>query len=117
MNLSIRSSAHNLIIYISKILPYSFFINIIYKLNQNTIIFFIKKNNIVFFLNFLKKHNILQFKTLIGITATDYPENKERFEISYFLLSYLLNLRISIKCYTDDITPIKSISTIYSSAI
>jgi NADH:ubiquinone oxidoreductase subunit C len=116
MKTSLNHIFYNLINYILRILPFNFFIKILYKINDNTIILYVKKNNIKFLLNFLKNHYALQFKTLISITAVDYPQKKERFEINYFLLSYLLNLRIIIKTVTDDITPLPSINLIYPSS-
>ena len=67
-------------------------------------------------MNFLKNNYFLQFKSLISITAVDYPDKKDRFEVNYFLLSYKLNTRIIVKISTNDVTPIKSISSIFSSA-
>ena len=64
----------------------------------------------------MKNHYQLQFKTLISITAVDYPNKLDRFEVNYFLLSYKLNTRLIIKINTTDTNPIKSITSIYSSA-
>ncbi len=116
MQSEITLKFYNLIIYLIKILPYNFFNKITYKINDNTIILYINRTNLHFLVNFLKKHNQLQFKTLVAITSVDFPENKDRFEINYFLLSYFLNLRIIIKIITNDVTPIESIHLIHSSA-
>jgi NADH/F420H2 dehydrogenase subunit C len=67
-------------------------------------------------ITFLKDNQLLQFKTLISITAVDYPKNKNRFEINYFLLSYKLNTRIIIKLNTSDILPVPSITSIFKGA-
>ena len=58
----------------------------------------------------------MQFKTLISITAVDYPKNKNRFEINYFLLSYKLNTRIIIKLYTSDTKPVPSVTNVFKGA-
>jgi NADH:ubiquinone oxidoreductase subunit C len=58
----------------------------------------------------------LKFKTLISITAIDFLNREERFEVNYFLLSHKLNKRIVIRVSTDEITPIPSITSIYKSA-
>ena len=47
----------------------------------------------VFFQEYQKNNQLLQFKTLISITAVDYPKNKDRFEVNYFLLSYKLKIK------------------------
>jgi len=56
------------------------------------------------------------FKVLIDLTAADYPERAERFEIAYNLLSLTHNQRVRVKLSTDEDTPVPSITQIYSSA-
>ncbi len=112
----LNNSIQNLIIYLLKILPFNFFEKIIYKIKDNTIIFTIQKNNLNFLINLLKNHYLFQFKTLISITCVDFPEKENRFEIIYFLLSYKLNLRVMVKTFTNEISPIESITTIFPSA-
>jgi NADH dehydrogenase (ubiquinone) Fe-S protein 3 len=112
-----KNNAYNLLTYLLKLLPYKFIKKVVYKEKENIISFFVTKENLQYFLLFLKNHSLLQFQTLIGITAVDYPEKLERFEINYFLLSYKLNLRIIIKTTTNDVTPIDSIYNIYKSAV
>jgi len=112
-----KNNAYNLLSYLLKILPYKLIGNIIYKEKENLISFFVKKENLKNFLLFLKNHSLLQFKTLIAITAVDYPEKADRFEVNYFLLSYKLNLRITIKTVTNDVEPLESISNVYNSAV
>ena len=46
-----------------------------------------------------------QFKVLVDVTAADYPEREERFEIVYNLLSLSHNQRIRVKVSTDENTP------------
>lgn len=112
-----KNNAYNLLSYLLKILPYKLIGNIIYKEKENLISFFVKKENLKNFLLFLKNHSLLQFKTLIAITAVDYPEKADRFEVNYFLLSYKLNLRITIKTVTNGVEPLESISNVYNSAV
>ena len=89
---------------------------IIIKLNVNTIFIHLEKSDLNFVLNFLKNHINYQFKSLISITAVDYPNKKDRFEVCYLLLSYKLNLRLIIKVQTNDTNPIESCSNIYKGA-
>lgn len=117
MNFLKRNNAYNLLTYLLKLIPYKVIEKIFYKEKENTISFFVNKENLNFFLLFLKNHSLLQFKTLVAITAVDYPENEQRFEINYFLLSYKLNLRLIVKTTTSDIVPIESVSNIYKSAV
>lgn len=109
-------SSYNLINYLIKVIPVCIKDKISFKLVDNTITLVTNNSNLILLLNFLKNNYFLQFKTLISITAVDYPENKNRFEVNYFLLSYKLNLRIIVKVTTNDVTPINSITSIYSSA-
>lgn len=67
-------------------------------------------------LTFLKNSQFLQFKTLISITAIDYPACASRFEVNYFFLSYKLNTRIIVKVKTTDTSPIESITSLYTGA-
>lgn len=106
----------NLINYLISTFSNKFFEKIKLKTNTNSIIIYTTKENLISLTTILKNHSLLQFKTLVSITAVDYPEKINRFEVNYFLLSYLLNTRLIIKVSTDDINPIPSISSIYSSA-
>ena len=67
-------------------------------------------------LYFLYNHHSCQFKSLIDITVVDYPQNKTRFEVVYQLLSVSYNYRIRVKTRVNELTPINSVSHIYSSA-
>ena len=109
-------TTNNLLNYIIKIIPNYLQNNVTLKIIDNTIILNTSNSNLILLLNFLKNNYFLQFKTLMALTAIDYPSQKNRFEINYFLLSYKLNNRIIIKIKTNDITPINSITSIYNSA-
>lgn len=85
------------------------------KIGDNIVIS-IKKQNLSLLINFLKYNSTLQFKTLVSITAVDYPQLSNRFEINYLLLSYKLNKRIIIKTCTTEIDAIPSVTEIFSSA-
>ena len=56
------------------------------------------------------------FKVLVDLTAADYPERGERFEIVYNFLSLSHNQRIRIKLSTDEKTPVPSIVPLFSAA-
>ena len=67
-------------------------------------------------LYFLKYHTQCQYKILIDICGIDYPEKKKRFEIVYSLLSITYNHRLKVVTTVDEITPIDSVTSIFSSA-
>jgi len=53
------------------------------------------------------------FQMLIDITAIDYPEREQRFEIVYNLLSLKQNERIRVKVMTDEETAVPSVSGVF----
>ena len=84
--------------------------------SKNEIIFEISAENILPVFLFLRDHTQSQFKILIDITAVDYPSRSQRFEIVYNVLSIQHNSRLRIKTFIDELTPIDSLITIYSSS-
>ncbi|CAK9295533.1 unnamed protein product [Gordionus sp. m RMFG-2023] len=67
-------------------------------------------------ISFLKDHHSCQFTNLTDICALDVPSRKYRFEIIYHFLSLKYNSRIRIQTYTDELTPIDSICSIFEGA-
>jgi NADH-quinone oxidoreductase subunit C len=65
-------------------------------------------------LEYLKTNN---FNLLTDLTAVDYPENAERFEMVYNLLNIFDNKRIIVKFSVADKKPVDSIADIFSAAI
>lgn len=67
-------------------------------------------------LGFLRDDSQCLFKCLMDVTAVDYPERDQRFDIVYNLLSLQQNQRIRVKVATDEATPVPSVSEIFPSA-
>jgi len=67
-------------------------------------------------LTFLRDHSNAQFKLLMDLTAVDWPDRPYRFEIVYNMLSLQYNQRIRVKTYTDELTPIDSVTGLFDSA-
>lgn len=65
---------------------------------------------------FLRDHTSCQFKVLIDICGVDYPEREARFEVVYHLLSVKYNSRVRVKVAVDELTPVDSVVSIFSSA-
>lgn len=105
-----------LINYLLKVLNKTLGYKVVCNVTQNTLVIYINAKNITFLLNFLKNHFKLQFKTLIGLTVVDYPNAIERFEVNYFLLSYKLNYRITVKTNLKDSSAIESVTSIFKGA-
>ena len=58
---------------------------------------------------FLRDDQGMLFKELIDVTAVDYPEREQRFEVVYHLLSLHHNQRLRVKTRTDENTPVPSV--------
>lgn len=112
----LNNTQFNLLNYLIKVIPNYLTNTITINLTTDVITIKTTSSKLVLLLNFLKNNYFLQFKTLVSITAVDYPERQDRFEVNYFLLSYKLNKRLIIKVTTNDLTPVPSITSIYNSA-
>jgi NADH/F420H2 dehydrogenase subunit C len=85
-------------------------------ISKEEVIIFTTTKNLVSLLTFLRDHTNSQYKMLVDITAVDYPEREERFEVVYLLLSVKYNSRIIIKVSVDEITPVPSVEGIFPNA-
>ncbi|XP_072380800.1 NADH dehydrogenase [ubiquinone] iron-sulfur protein 3, mitochondrial-like [Diabrotica undecimpunctata] len=65
---------------------------------------------------FLKDHHNCQYEGLMDVTAIDVPSREYRFEVIYNFLSYRYNARCRVKTYTDELTPLESLTGIYKGA-
>lgn len=64
----------------------------------------------------LRDDAALDFKQLIDISGVDYPDRPVRFEVVYQLLSLSQNARLTLKVFTDEDTPVPSVTSLYPSA-
>lgn len=62
---------------------------------------------------FLRDHTSSQFKACMDVTAADYPNRTNRFDVVYDLLSVRFNSRIRIKTYTSEVRPVPSVVPLY----
>lgn len=76
----------------------------------------VKRESILKVLKFLRDDVNCQFATLLDVCGVDYPEEDERFEVVYNLLSMTHNLRIRIKLRTDEDTPVDSATSLFNAA-
>ena len=67
-------------------------------------------------LNFLRDDPNCQFKQLMDICGIDYPAEEKRFGVVYNLLSLTLNLRVRVKIFTDEETPVPTSTGLFNSA-
>jgi len=76
----------------------------------------VARDDIVSVLTRLRDDQNCQFKMLVDITAVDWPDEPERFEVVYNLLSLKYNLRVRVTVTTDEATPIPSATSVFSCA-
>jgi NADH-quinone oxidoreductase subunit C len=67
-------------------------------------------------LSFLRDDANCQFKQLMDVCGVDYPAEEKRYGVIYNLLSLTLNLRIRVKVFTDEETPVPTSTGLFSSA-
>lgn len=75
-----------------------------------------RRGAIIKVLTHLRDATDCAFEQLMDITAVDYPDREERFEVVYILLSLKRNQRIKVKVATDEDTPVASAISVYSAA-
>lgn len=76
----------------------------------------VKREGILKILKFLRDDVNCQFTTLLDVCGVDYPEEDERFEVVYNLLSMTHNQRIRVKLRTDEDTPVDSATSLFNAA-
>jgi len=72
--------------------------------------------SIVKTMTYLRDDPVCLFKVLIDICGVDFPEREQRFEVVYNLLSLRHNRRIRVKVVTDEVTPVPSLTQVFSAA-
>ena len=100
-------------LYLKNVLPGVIYINSFFK---NELILTIPSFLITQVMLFLRDHINCQFKVLSDICVVDYLKKKNRFEIVYNILSIRYNTKLRIKTYVNELTPINTITNIYSCA-
>ena len=72
--------------------------------------------HLVSFAEFLKTDAACRFTTLVDITAIDYPQAADRFEVVYHFLSMYRNHRIRVKVAVDEFAMVPSLIPVYPAA-
>lgn len=76
----------------------------------------IRRDDLLKVMKFLKDDANCQFLTLLDVCGVDYPDDDERFEIVYHMLSMTHNTRIRVKLRTDEDTPVDSVTGLFNAA-
>lgn len=74
------------------------------------------RSSVIAVLSTLRDDPQCLFKLLVDLTAVDYPQHHQRFEVVYFLLSFKYNLRVRVTLTTDEDSPIPSVTKLFSCA-
>ena len=89
----------------------------IQPIENDNLIIYADKSDIISFLGFLKTDQNLSFKLLLDVFGADFlGVRNPRFEVIYNLLSLKTNNRITVKVAVDDQILVPSASEIFSSA-
>jgi NADH-quinone oxidoreductase subunit C len=73
-------------------------------------------SHIVSVLEFLRDDPDCRFVCFIDITAVDYPERGNRFDVVYHMLSPYKNTRVRVKVQTDEATAVPSATSVFPAA-
>jgi NADH-quinone oxidoreductase subunit C len=68
------------------------------------------------FVTFLKTNSICRFQQLTDLTAVDFPQKKERFEMVYHFLSYKIGQRVRVKFQISADMEVPSLVDLYPCA-
>ena len=75
-----------------------------------------KIDDLLYVLKTVRDDPILQFRQLSDLTAVDYPDQVDRFEVIYQMLSIALNARLRIVTTASDGTVVPSANELFASA-
>lgn len=84
-----------------------------YSVNNSVINLYVKPEDLLLTLNFLKKNTNTQYSLLTSISGVDFPFRKRRFEVVYELLSVKFNSRVRVKTFVSENMPLESCSSIF----
>ena len=83
---------------------------------QGELTMIVARSSLVSFIDYLKSDSNCRFSTLIDITAVDYPDREERFDIVYHFLSMYQNHRIRLKVAVREEDIVPSITDVHPGA-
>ena len=67
-------------------------------------------------LTYLRDDASCHFEQLVDVCGVDYPDEENRLEVVYQLLSLKHNQRVRVKVRTDEETPVPSVAGVYPAA-
>ncbi len=88
-----------------------------HEFKKDELVIYAKPDSIIPVLQLLRDDRECEFTTLIDLTAVDYPERGERFDVVYTLLSLRQNNRARVVIAVEDEQIIQSVTSLFSSAL
>ena len=76
----------------------------------------VRRDELLNIVKFLRDDPQLKFTCFIDVCGVDYPERENRFDVVYHFLSVSQNVRIRLKCETDETSPVPSIVSLFPGA-
>ena len=73
----------------------------------------VRRESLIEVLKALRDTPGLEYQQLMDMPGVDYPDQAERFEVNYELLSLTKNRRIRVKVTTDETTPVPSATSLW----
>ncbi|MBO0755104.1 MAG: NADH-quinone oxidoreductase subunit C [Bradyrhizobiaceae bacterium] len=73
-------------------------------------------SDIVRVVKFLRDDPRCEFRSIIDITAVDWPSREKRFDVVYHFLSPTKNARVRVKIEVDEAAPVSSIISVFPGA-
>ena len=89
---------------------------LVYQEFKDENILVISHKNLIFLMQFLKKHISYRYEILSSIAGVDLLVKSYRFSVVYDLLSILYNSRLRIKIFIDEVSFVSSIINVYINA-
>ncbi len=87
-----------------------------YEMIRGALVVYAEREKVARVLQFLRDDRECACKQLIDITAVDYPEREERFDVVYQLLSVAQNHRIRVKIQVAEEEQVPSVTDVFSAA-
>lgn len=87
-----------------------------YRTKNDTIEILVSADELVARMKVCRDHTGLQYKVLTDVTAVDYPERKERYEVVYNRLSVRYGVRLLVKVRVGELGSVPTRTGRYKSA-
>ena len=104
---------YKLVLYLLEVIPFALLKIVVYDYE---LILYTNNASLSLLFTFLKKHSFCKFKSLTDLSVVDFPGKNNRFQLNYFLLSLSYNMRIRIIVETKEMSPVSSITPLFSAA-